>query len=360
MWKRTRATEALGLELPIVQGPFGGGNSTVALAAAVSEAGGLGSFGAVDLPPDTIRHTVQQLRARTGRPFSLNLWVPIAAQEDSPVSDSDFQRSLARVAPFLRELGLPLPPPPDTYRLSFDEQVEALLEARPPVFSFVMGVPDRAVLDEARRRGIRTVGTATTVEEAVALEEAGTELIVASGADAGGHRGSFLRPVENSLVGTMSLVPQMASAVQVPVIAAGGIADGRGIAAALALGAEAVQIGTAFLSCPESGAPEVHKRLLGRDSSRWTRLTRAFTGRHARGMPNALMEALSAHPHDLLPYPKQHWLTSPVRKAAAQAGRADLLALWAGQNAASARGLPAAELVSVLVQETEQALSRLR
>jgi nitronate monooxygenase len=125
------------------------------------------------------------------------------------------------------------------------------------------------------------------------------------------------------------------------------------------LGAEAVQIGTAFLSSPEAGAPDVHKRMLGKPNSRWTRLTRAFTGRPARGMPNLLMETLSAHEDDLLPYPMQHWLTSPVRKAAAAAGRADLLALWAGQNAASARGLPAAELVSVLVQETERALSRL-
>jgi nitronate monooxygenase len=360
MWKQTRATEVLGIELPIVQGPFGGGNSTVALAVAVSEAGGLGSFGAVDLSPEAIKSTVRQLHERTRRPFQLNLWVPIAAQEDRAVSEVDFQRSLGRLMPLLRELGLPVPQRPDRYRQPFEAQVEALLEARPPVFSFVMGIPDRAVLAEARRRGIRTIGTATTVDEAVAIEEAGADLVVASGADAGGHRGSFLRPVEDSLVGTMSLVPQVASAVRIPVIAAGGIADGRGLAAALALGADAVQIGTAFLSSPEAGAPEVHKRLLGTPRSRWTRLTRAFTGRHARGLPNALMEALSAHEGDLLPYPMQHWLTSPLRKAAAQAGREDLLALWAGQNAASARGLPAARLVSVLIEETEQALTRLR
>lgn len=354
MWKTTRLTEVLGVELPIIQGPFGGGNSTVALAVAVSNAGALGSFGAVGLAPDAIRSVIGEMASRTPKPFNVNLWVPIAGQDDAPSSPDAVERSLRHVRPLLDEVGATDPSP--VPQPSFAAQVEALLDARPPVWSFVMGIPDDAMLRAAKRRGIRTVGTATTVEEAVALAEAGVDAIVASGSDGGGHRGSFLQPVEASLVGTMSLVPQVASAVAVPVVAAGGIADGRGIAAALALGAEGVQIGTAFLVSPESGAPQVHKDALGRPEARRTRLTRAITGRLARGLENALMRALEAHPEDLLPYPAQHALTAGLRKAAGAKGRADLLALWAGQNAASARAMPASAIVERLVEETETVL----
>lgn len=357
MWHRTRAAERLCVEFPIVQGPFGGGNSTAALTAAVSNAGGLGSFGAVNLAPDQIEATVREIAGLTRKPFNVNLWVPIPGQDDASISTAQFERALARLAPHLRELGLPPPQRPAKYGPSFDAQVHALLRARPPVFSFVMGVPERAILDDARRREIVTIGTATTVEEAVAIADAGADLVVASGADAGGHRGSFLRPLEVSLIGTFSLVPQIANAVGIPVIAAGGIADGRGIAAALTLGADAVQVGTAFLATPEAGAPEAHKRLLGRPEARGSRLTRAVTGRWARGIENHLMLDLERSLADVLPFPAQSWLTAPLRTAAAQAGRADLLALWAGQNAASARPMPAAELLRTLVHETERAWS---
>ncbi|WP_437675759.1 NAD(P)H-dependent flavin oxidoreductase [Sorangium sp. So ce131] len=356
MWTKTRVTGALGIELPILQGPFGGGHSTAALAAAVSNAGGLGSFGAVNLPPEDIERTVQDIAGRTSRPFALNLWVPIPGQDDAHVSEPELARIAGRLRPYFEQLGLAEPRMPDRFAPRFEAQAEALIKARPPAFSFVMGVPDRAILAAARARGIKTLGTATTVEEAAALADAGVDVVVASGSDAGGHRGSFLRPVEASLVGTMSLVPQVAAAVGVPVVAAGGIADGRGIAAALALGAEGVQIGSAFLATPESGAPAVHKELLGTPRARVTRLTRVFSGRHARGIENELMLALADHLDEILPYPAQNWLTSPLRRAAGAAGRADLLALWAGQNAASARRLPAAELLRTLVEETDHVL----
>jgi nitronate monooxygenase len=239
----------------------------------------------------------------------------------------------------------------------FERQVEAVLAARPPVLSFVMGVPDVAIMQALKARGIKTIGTATTVEEAVVIADAGADAVVASGSDAGGHRGSFLRPVESSLIGTFSLVPQIRRAVRIPVIAAGGVADGQGIAAALALGAHGVQIGTAFLATPESGAPPVHKARLGRPEARVTRLTRAFTGRYARGIENELMLALEQRLEAILPYPLQHLFTLPLRRAAARAGRVEGLALWAGQNAASARHLPAAELLRVLVTETDAVLS---
>jgi len=358
MWTDTALTKLLGTSYPIVQGPFGGGNSTPALAAAVAEAGALGSLGAVGLTPPAIHEVVADIARRTSRPFNINLWVPIAGEDDHTVSPEARAKSLAHLAPVYAELGVPLPEPQE--EPSFASQADALIEAKPPVFSFVMGIPDRAILAAAKRRGIVTIGTATTVEEAVLIEEAGADAVVASGADAGGHRGSFLRPVEASLVGTMSLVPQMANEVRIPVIAAGGIADGRGVAAALALGAAGVQVGSAFLIAPESGAPDAHKALLGTPAARTTRLTRAFTGRHARGIENELMRALEAHPADILPYPAQHRLTAALRKAAGPRARADLLALWAGQNAASARAMGAADIVARLVRETNEVLRERR
>jgi len=356
MWTRTRLTAALGIALPILQGPFGGGNSTPALAAAVSNAGALDAIGAVGLAPDEIEDAVRGVRALTGKPFAINLWVPIVGQDDAVVTDEAFARAVARTRPQRLALGLPAEDVARPAEPSYASQLDALLRAAPPVFSFVMGVPDPAVCREIRRRGAHSVGTATTVDEAVALADAGVDVVVASGSDAGGHRGSFLRAVERSLIGTMSLVPQVVDAVGVPVVAAGGIADGRGIAAALALGAEGVQVGSAFLATEESGAPPSHKALLGTPAARATRLTRAFTGRHARGIENELMDALEAHPEDVLPYPAQGAATRDVRRAAAASGRADMQALWAGQSAALARRIDAAALVRALVEETDAAL----
>jgi nitronate monooxygenase len=355
MWTRTGVTDVLGIDYPILQGPFGGGFSSVDLVAAVSGAGGLGGFGAVGLAPDEIRAIVRDIAARTDRPFAINLWVPLGESEQAPPAEA-VARACARLRPYFDELGLPPPALPPGPGHPFAQQVEALLEARPPVWSFIMGVPDAAMLTEARRRGIRTIGTATSVEEAVALEVAGVDVVVASGSDAGGHRGAFLEPPLESLVGTFSLVPQVARAIQRPVIAAGGIADGGGIAAALALGAAGVQIGTAFLATPEAAAPPAYKQRLGQPGARATRLTRALSGRYARGLTNALMLALEEHPEDILPYPAQGALTLPLRRAAAAAGRADRLALWAGQAAALARPLPAAELLRTLVEETDRVL----
>ncbi|HEU4732660.1 MAG TPA: nitronate monooxygenase [Kofleriaceae bacterium] len=356
MWPSTRVSRTLGITYPILQGPFGGGNSTPALAAAVSNAGGLGAFGAVALRPEEIEQLVVDIRERTHKPFAVNLWVPIAGQDDADVPAPAVDRIVARLSPYMSEYGIASEP--REKGPTFEQQIEALLRASPPVFSFVMGIPDRAIVDEIRRRGAKSIGTATTVDEAVTLEEAGFDLVIASGSDAGGHRGSFLAPVERSLIGTMSLVPQIVDAIDVPVVAAGGVVDGRGIAAALALGAEGVQIGTAFLATNESGASTAHKSLLGTPRARTTRITRAFTGRHARGIENPLMLALEEHPDELLSYPAQSDVTLPLRRAAARAGRAEHLALWAGQAAALARPIGAADLLSLLVDETTRSLSR--
>ncbi|MFB7354249.1 NAD(P)H-dependent flavin oxidoreductase [Streptomyces gardneri] len=340
-----RFGELVGTALPVVQGPFGGGLSSVALAAAVSEGGGLGSYGAHIHTPEEITALVARLRAATGRPFAVNLWVPQEGEAEAlAAADRMAAEHVERLRPYYEELGVRPPSAGDVRAWpDFDEQLDALLAAAPPVISLVMGLPPRRLVTEARRRGIVVVGTATTVDEAVALERAGVDAVVASGSDAGGHRGAFLRPVRESLVGTFSLVPQVADAVTVPVVAAGGIADGRGIAAALALGADAVQIGTGFLATRESGASEAHRRTLGTAESRTTVLTRLFSGRTARGIPNRFVLDMAAHEDHVPPYPVQNALMQPIRRAAAEQDRPEYVNLWAGQAAALAQESPSAE-----------------
>ncbi len=240
---------------------------------------------------------------------------------------------------------------------AFDEQVDAVLETRPAVFSFVYGVPAPWILDRCRALGVATIGAATTPDEAIALDAAGVDMIVATGLEAGGHRVSFLRPAEDSLTGGLSLLPQVVDAVRAPVIAAGGIADARGIVAMLALGAQAVQIGTAFLACEESNAAPIHRERLFGNDARHTGLTRAFSGRLARGLVNPLMRRLQGQEHRLAPYPVQNWLTGAMRAAAIAQGRADLMSLWAGQSAPLLRHRRAAELMAWLVEGVDARLA---
>jgi nitronate monooxygenase len=332
-WNENRLTAKLGIDYPVIQGPLGG-LSSQKLTAAVSNFGGLGSFGALNLLPDAIKDVIGEIRSLTAKPFAMNLWV---SQEDEGARRSDesaFNRSLTPIARHLTELGEPLPthkpysPPP-----RFEDQARALIEAKVPVFSFIFGVPPTEILQECRAKEIVTIGAATTPEEAAALEEAGVDAIAASGFEAGGHRGSFLRAADDSLTGTFSLVPRIADTVNVPVIAAGGIADARGLIAALALGAEAVQMGTAFLACEESGASRLHRQALQEKRAGHTALTKGFTGRLARGIHNRLLEELNRPGIEILPYPLQRALVRNLAIPAEAAGRSDLLPLWAGQSA---------------------------
>jgi len=350
MWNQTRVSERLGIRYPIIQGPFGGGLSTIQLTAAVSNAGGMGSFGAHHLSPIHIKETIAAIKRQTSKPFALNLWIPLPGESELRLNPAEFAANLRRLEPFYDALGLPDPDFPETFHQRFEDQIDALLEARPPVFSFVFGIPSREILGALRQRTITTIGTATTVDEARALEEAGIDLIVASGSDAGGHRPSFLESAERSLTGTFALIPQVADAVRAPIVAAGGIGDGRGIIAAVVLGAEGAQLGTVFLATHESGASEAHKATLVSRSARSTALTRVFTGRMARGILNRFIEEMTAHEADLPPYPIHNWFTQPIRRAAADAGRADYLSLWAGQAAALSRRQPAADAFAALVE----------
>lgn len=349
----------LGIRHPVVQGPFGGGLSSVALTAAVSERGGLGSYGAHVLAPEQIGTVVDDLRAATGAPFAVNLWVPQEGEDQAVADARTFAGHTDRLAAYYTEFGL-TPPDADGLRgrPDFRAQVEAVIEAGPPVVSVVMGPPPRRLTAWARRAGVVVVGTATTVAEARALEEAGCDVVVASGSDSGGHRGSFLRPVRESLVGTFSLVPQVVDAVRTPVVAAGGVADGRGIAAALALGAHGVQVGTGFLKTAESGAATSHRAALFDEAARTTVLTRLFSGRPARGIANGLIRELADAEDRVPPYPVQNALMAPIRAEATRRGRSDRSNLWSGQAALLAQGGTATEYLDRLIADAERVLGR--
>lgn len=348
MWKDTAVSSRFKLAAPIVQGPFGGGLSSVNLVVEVGENGGLGSFGVHHLEADGIRDVAARIRARTARPFALNLWIPLRDSDDPRLTDEQWSSALRLLQPYFAQLGLALPERPARFAPRYEEQIETVLELKPAVFSFVFGVPTASVLDRCRSAGITTLGAATTPAEAKLLADAGVDMVVATGFEAGGHRVSFLREPEDCLTGTLSLVPQVVDTVKVPVIAAGGIVDGRGVAAALQLGAAAAQIGTAFLACEESNAAPLHRQALFSDAARRTSLTRAFSGRLARSIHNDFIDAFQDQQHLLPPYPVQNWLTAQFRKAALEAGRTDLVSLWSGQSAPLLRHRRAAELMRAL------------
>jgi nitronate monooxygenase len=356
-WNQTRVSEVLGIEYPIIQGPLGG-LSSQRLTAAISDFGGLGSFGAHGLEPNAIEDVIAEIRSLTAKPFAVNLWV---SMEDAGARTSDaaaFSRALSHLAPHIEAVGGSQPIFAPYKPIRFEDQMRILLDANIPAFSFVFGIPPKEILDEARRRGIVTLGTATTPDEATALEQAGADIVVASGFEAGGHRGSFLRPAEDSLAGTFSLVPQTVDAVKVPVVAAGGIADARGIVAAFALGAEGVQMGTAFLACEESGAQALHREAILSGNAGRTALTQGFTGRLARGIDNELLQTLNKPGTEILPYPLQRSLMRNVALPAQKAGRADRLALWVGQSANLVRCPGISELLQSLVDGAAKRFNR--
>jgi nitronate monooxygenase len=349
-WTDTALTRRLGIAFPIIQGPLGGFN-TQRLTAEVSNFGGLGSFGAHGLAPTAIAEVIAEIRTLTAKPFAMNLWVSMEDAGAGSAGEAQFQASLRELLPHIAELGGSKPKYQPHASIRFEAQVRVLLDAKVPVFSFIVGIPPREILDECRSRGIVTIGTATTPDEAIALEQAGVDIVAASGFEAGGHRGSFLRPAAQSLIGTFSLVPQVADAVGLPVVAAGGVADARGVLAAFALGADGVQIGTAFLAAEESGANKLHRAALLNHQAGDTTLTKGLTGRLARGIRNRLTETLDRPDAEILPYPLQRALVKNVTSLAEQSARPELLQMWAGQSANLTRHSNPVEFLSDLVHQ---------
>src|SRR6266436_2518957 len=340
-WNENRLTAKLGIDYPVIQGPLGG-LSSQKLTAAVSNFGGLGSFGAHGLAPEAIKEAIAEIRSLTSKPFAMNLWVSMEDEGARTSDENAFNRSLAPLAAHLSALGAPRATFKPYSPIRFEDQARVLLDANLPVFSFIFGIPPREILKECQMKHIVTIGTATTPEEAAALQEAGVDAIVASGFEAGGHRGSFFRSAEDSLTGTFSLVPQIVDIVDVPVIAA------------LALGAEAVQMGTVFLACEESGASRLHRQALREKKAGHTALTKSFTGRLARVIHNRLMEELNQPGTEILPYPLQRGLVRNVAIPAEAAGRSDLLPLWAGQSANLSTCTNVSAFLTSLVKEVSE------
>jgi len=352
-WTENRLTSRLGLQYPIIQGPLGG-LSSQRLTAAVSNYGGLGSFGAHGLNPEAIRKVIREIKGLTRKPFAMNLWVSMEDDGALTSTEEAFHRSLSFLAKHIESVGGERPAYHPYEPIRLEDQVQVLLDEGVSAFSFIYGIPSKQILDKFRRQRIVLIGTATTVDEAIALEQAGVDVIAASGFEAGGHRGSFLQPSEDSLTGTMALVPQVVDAVRLPVVAAGGIGDARGIVAAFALGAEGVQMGTAFLACEESGANTHHRKALLSGQAKQTALTRGFTGRLARGIKNRLLDELNQKDTEILPYPLQRALVRHLSIPAEKAGRPELLPLWAGQSANLSRCTDVQALLDTLVNEVSE------
>ncbi|HEY9194901.1 MAG TPA: nitronate monooxygenase [Mucilaginibacter sp.] len=357
MWYKTKITEIAGIVYPIMQGPFGGGLSTPELVAAVSNAGGLGGYGAYTLSPPEIYEVDKRIKALTARPYNINLWVSDTDAPGGMVSDEDFTQALALFKPYFDEAGIPLPEKPAPFKSRFENQVEAILDIRPKVFSFMFGIPNAEVLEQCRKLGIKTVGAATTLDEAIVLEAAGVDMIIASGFEAGGHRPSFLAPAEQSTTGTFVLLQLIKEKVKTPVIAAGGIATGRGVAAALTLGADAVQVGTAFLACDESGALPVHRQMLFSDAAKYTTLSRAFTGRLGRGITSRIAKDLAGREGGFLPFPLQTTFMSSLRKAALEQQKWDMVLFWGGQIAPILKHTKASVLMHSLIEDAHKIMA---
>ena len=357
MWPSARLTDLLGIEHPIIQAPMLG-SATPDLAAAVSNAGGMGSLGFGAGTVEAVEQALAAMRARTNAPFNLNFFMP----DGPPQTPAARAAMRERLAPFYHDLGagdVPDPPtqPPRTGIAA--DLVDLLLRERPAVVSFHFGLPGEDVVRRLRGTGTRVIATATTVAEARALEAGGVDAIIAQGWEAGGHRGSHRRTLPGDGVGTMALVPQVVDAVRVPVIAAGGIGDGRGIAAAFALGACGVQMGTAFLSCPEAATDERRRVLLRQATDTDTMVTDAVSGRSARAVRSRYAEVMAPFAGQMAPYPDMYAFSGPLEEASM--GRADEIASFHlyGQAAALNREIPAGDLLRALVGEAMERMTRL-
>jgi nitronate monooxygenase len=334
-------------KFPIIQGPMAGGATTAELVAAVSNAGGLGSLGASLLSPAQIRDEVAKIRTLTGQPFLVNLFV----LETPAPSPQQVEEASGLLKPLWEGLGWSSLPVPAKWCEDFGAQLDALISLRPAAASFTFGILDPSQVERLHDAGILVIGTVTTVDEALAWQTVGADAVVASGVEAGGHRGTFLGPQEEATLPARALWPKVAEAVDIPVIAAGGIMTGIDILEALKSGAKAVQMGSAFLVCDESGIHPTYRQALLEVGDKPTRLTRVFSGRYARGIENRFMREMESVAARIPAYPVQNALTGPIRAAAAAKGDPGLMSLWAGAEIRRARPMSVAKLMQTLVAE---------
>lgn len=356
MWADTPLTQLLNIDYPIIQAGMAGGLTTPELVAAVSHAGGLGTLGAGYMKPKQIQKAIHDIRRLTDRPFAVNLLVV----DKTDCSRKIVEQMKAKLRNFETDLGPLDIDAVDPTPIDFYEQLEVVINEKVPVFSFAFGIPEAGSLKRLKANGAVTVGTATTVREAVSLEESGVDAIVAQGGEAGGHRGSFLVDHDNPpLIGTMALVPQIIDHVTLPVIASGGIMDSRGVTAAMALGASGVQLGTAFLASNESGAHPEYKKAILKSMDESTVLTKSFSGKAARGIRNRFIDEIDSHCENIPPYPVQNALTQPLRTAAKQRNDPNFMSLWAGQGSALALSESADKIFSNIIQGVPQVIETL-
>jgi nitronate monooxygenase len=337
--------QLLGVELPIIQAPMAGVQGS-ALAVAVASAGGLGSLPCAMLPPDMMRTELTAIRERIGKPFNVNFFCHV-----QPTPDADREATWrAALSPYYRELGIdPDRIPAGPGRVSFDSEIaEVLAPFKPAVVSFHFGLPSAELVAQVKAWGSTILSSATTVAEARWLEEHGVDAIIAQGLEAGGHRGMFLSNDLTTQVGTLALVRQIVQSVRLPVIAAGGIADAAGVAAAMALGAVGVQVGTAYMLCPEATISAVHRAALKSEAARHTAVTNVFTGRPARGIVNRIIRELGPISDVAPAFPLAATAVAPLRAHAERNGSGDFSPMWAGQNTSGCQEVPAADLTRAL------------
>lgn len=343
-WPSTTLTELFEMHFPIIQAPMAGGATTPALIAAVSNSGGLGSLAAGYMTADEIRNVIKQIKELTDNPFCVNLFIPQPHQATS----EQIETARNAIQDVCKELNIHIDSVKPPYAPSFEEQMNVLLDEKVPVFSFTFGIPSENWIQDFKKNGTKIIGTATSQEEAIMLEKQSVDAVVAQGMEAGGHRGTFLGKAEEALINTALLTSLITKHIKIPVIAAGGIMDAKGVYMAMKSGASGVQMGTAFLCCHESGINPLYKQSLLNNKHDTTTLTRAFSGKLARGLLNKFIIRMQSHENTILDYPIQNALTSIMRKEAGKKNTNDFMSMWAGQGAHLCKVLPASKLIKML------------
>lgn len=350
-----KITELLKVEYPIIQAPMAGGITTSKLVAEVSNSGGLGMIGGGYMTPIQMREQIKEIKQLTSNPFGINLFVPSAfkVKENEIKSANHVLNSIRQQLNLQPKDNFDIPNFNDVFE-TFIEQIKVVIEEKVPICSFTFGIPSKEVIAELKQSNITLMGTATTVRESVENERAGMDIVVVQGGEAGGHRGSFIDGKQESLVGLMSLIPQVVDTINIPVIAAGGIMDGRGLMASICLGAKGVQMGTAFLTCIESGAHKVYKEAILNANEDQSVLTRSFSGKWARGIKNKFILEMQNHEALLPDFPIQNTLTQDIRKTSSTQNNPDFMSLWSGQSPRLAKSQTVESLIKNIVEEVKK------